>query len=405
MGKVSKKDKIRRNLILRSLFEQGPLSLTDLSKSTGITIPVLKKVLTKIKKEGFVERIKSVKTNGAGRPPIYFKLSKQGGCILGIDIGRTFTNYILLDLEKNIVNERRIKTLNIENPEEFIEEIYNEVLDFLKETNVPLKKLLGVGIAIPGVVRTKEGISETYLKFKNKTVREAFQEKFNKPIQIEHDAKAMALGELWFGKAKGLKNVLCLNLGWGIGLGIIIDGKIYYGNDGFSGEFGHIQVVPEGDVCYCGKYGCLETVASGRAITEIAKKKVLEGKQTILTQKPDFKIEDVDAIKIIEAANQGDQFSLEILEEAGDYIGSGIAYLINLFNPEKIIFGGGITLASKFIIDSIISTAMKKSLTHINKSLTFEISDLGFRAGAIGVAMLAVKDLFEVEHLQPIKFV
>lgn len=405
MGKVSKKDKIRRNLILRSLFEQGPLSLTDLSKSTGITIPVLKKVLTKIKKEGFVERIKSVKTNGAGRPPIYFKLSKQGGFILGIDIGRTFTNYILLDLEKNIVNERRIKTLNIENPEEFIEEIYNEVLDFLKETNVPLKKLLGVGIAIPGVVRTKEGISETYLKFKNKTVREAFQEKFNKPIQIEHDAKAMALGELWFGKAKGLKNVLCLNLGWGIGLGIIIDGKIYYGNDGFSGEFGHIQVVPEGDVCYCGKYGCLETVASGRAITEIAKKKVLEGKQTILTQKPDFKIEDVDAIKIIEAANQGDQFSLEILEEAGDYIGSGIAYLINLFNPEKIIFGGGITLASKFIIDSIISTAMKKSLTHINKSLTFEISDLGFRAGAIGVAMLAVKDLFEVEHLQPIKFV
>jgi len=405
MSKVSKKDKIRRNLILRSLFEHGILSLTDLSKSTGITIPVLKKVLSKIKREGLVERVKLNKTNGAGRPPIYFKLSKQGGFILGIDIGRTFTNYILLDLEKNIVNERRIKSFRLENPEEFIENIYDEILDFLKESKVSLKKILGIGIAIPGVVKTKEGRSETYLKFKNKTVREAFQEKFKKPIQIEHDAKAMALGELWFGKARGLKNVLCLNLGWGIGLGIIIDGKIYYGNDGFAGEFGHIQVVQDGDICYCGKYGCLETVASGRAITEIARKKILGGRQTILTKTPDFKIENVDAIKIIEAANQGDQFSLEILEEAGYYIGSGISYLINLFNPEKIIFGGGITLASKFIIDSIISTAMKKSLTHINKSLTFEVSDLGYRAGAIGVAMLAVKDLFEVEHLQPIKFV
>ncbi|GMU96173.1 MULTISPECIES: ROK family protein [Ignavibacterium] len=405
MGKVRRKIQIRKNLVLKTLLNEKIQSLTELKNHTGISLPVLTNIIKQLKKENLVVQVKEKETIGAGRPPQVFKLNRKGGYIIGIDIGRTFTNFLLLDLEFNIVEERRKSTYSLDDPGVFLEEIFSEVKSIVTAAKLSWSQILGIGVAIPGIVRGQEGISETYLKFKNHSVRDAFTKKFKKPVHIEHDAKAMALGELWMGKAKGCQNVLCLNLGWGVGLGIIVDGKIYYGKDGFAGEFGHIQVVPDGDLCYCGKFGCLETVASGKALTRIAKNKLLNGQKSILNKEKDFDINKLDARSILEAANKGDQFSIELLETTGKYLGLGIGYLINLFNPEKIILGGGITVANPYLLDSIISTAMKQSLTHINKDVQFELSTLGFRAGAIGVAMLAVRDLFEVDHLNPTAYV
>jgi len=405
MGKVRRKNKIRRNLVLKALYDKGELSLTELCEETGITLPVLKKLISDLKRESLIVPCKIEKNGKTGRPPKKFKLNKDGGYIIGVDIGRLFTNFILLDLEQNIICEKRLQTFSLQEPDKFIQYIYDEVIGMVKTSKIPYKKLLGIGISIPGIVKSKEGRSETYLNFGEKTTREIFIEKFKKPVYIEHDAKAMALGELWMGSAKGCKNVLSLNIGWGIGLGIIIDGKLYYGESGFAGEFGHIQVVPGGELCYCGKYGCLETVASGKALTQLAREKIRQGVKTILTKDNNFNIENLDARDILEAANKGDQFSIDLIENSGRYIGLGIGYLINIFNPEKVILGGGITIANKYLINSIISSAMKYSLPHINKDVKFEISTLGVRAGAMGVAILAVKDLFEVEHLNPTAFI
>ncbi len=405
MGKVRRKIQIRKNLVLKTLLNEKVQSLTELKNHTGISLPVLTNIIKQLKRENLVIQVKEKETFGAGRPPQVFKLNRKGGYIIGIDIGRTFTNFLLLDLEFNIVEERRESTFSLDDATLFLDEIFSEVKSLVNAAKLSWSQILGIGVAIPGIVRGQEGISETYLKFKNQSVRDAFTKKFKKPVHIEHDAKAMALGELWMGKAKGCQNVLCLNLGWGVGLGIIVDGKIYYGKDGFAGEFGHIQVVPDGDLCYCGKFGCLETVASGKALTRIAKNKILNGQKSILTKEKNFDINKLDARSILEAANKGDQFSIELLETTGKYLGLGIGYLINLFNPEKIIMGGGITVANPYLLDSIISTAMKQSLTHINKDVQFELSTLGFRAGAIGVAMLAVRDLFEVDHLNPTAYV
>lgn len=405
MGKVRRKNQIRKNLILKSLLDEKSLSLAELKNRTGITLPVLTNMVNQLKKEKLVIQLEEREITQAGRPPQIFKLNKDGGYIIGIDIGRLFTNFILLDLEQNIIEERRQSTFSLEDPIAFLDTLYLEVKSLINSAKVPWARLLGIGVAIPGIVRGRDGISETYLNFSNLSVRDVFSKKFNKPVHIEHDAKAMAIGELWMGKAKGCQNALCLNLGWGVGLGIIMDGKIYYGNDGFAGEFGHIQVVPNGELCNCGKLGCLETVASGKAITRIAREKILKGEKTILVEQENFNLDNLDARMILEAANKGDQFSIELLEKAGNYLGLGIGYLINIFNPQKIILGGGITFANPYLMNSIISTAMKQSLRHINKSVQFEISSLGFKSGAIGVAMLAVKDLFEVEHLNPTAYI
>ena len=405
MGKVRKKNQIRKNLILKTLLSKGELSLIELRNYTGISLPILINIVKQLKKEKLIVQIKEKESSGAGRPPQIIKLNKNGGYIIGIDIGRTFTNFLLLDLEFNIVEERRKTTFPLDDPNSFLENIYQEVKSIVTSAKVSWSHLLGIGVAIPGIVRGQEGISETYLNFKDRSVREAFTKKFNKPVHIEHDAKAMALGEIYMGKAKGCKNVLCLNIGWGVGMGIVIDGKLYYGKDGFAGEFGHIQVVPDGELCYCGKVGCLETVASGKALTKIAKNKILNGAKTILTESKNFNIDKLDARDILEAANKGDMFSIDLLEVMGKYLGLGIGYLINIFNPEKIILGGGITIANPYLLNSIISTAIKHSLTHINKNVQLEVSSLGFKAGALGVALLAVKDLFEVDHLNPAAYV
>ncbi len=406
MSKVKKKNIIRRNRILRALLDKDRLSLTDLKNITGISLPVVTSLVSGLTEEGIVKEVDAKQeSRGAGRPPSVFKINGKAGYVLGIDIGRTNTDYVVLDLAQNVLFQERRKSVNLRsNDIKEIDELYNEVIDILKDTDVEYQKILGVGISIPGIVQGPKGISKTYFDFDNKLLEDIIKDKFKKPVNIEHDAKAMALGELWFGSAKDKQNVLCINMGWGLGLGMIVNGKIFYGSDYYAGEFGHLQVVPEGNLCYCGKRGCLETYASGRAMAQVAREKIKEGAKTIITSKVDS-IDEIDAKVIFESANKGDTFSIEILEEAASYLGFGLAQIINIINPEMIIFGGKIATVNDFIINSIQTSAMKYSMTHLNKNLEFVVSDLGTIAGALGVAMLEAKELFEVEHLNPTAFV
>ncbi len=404
-SKVGVKNEIRRNLILRALLDHGPMSLTDLAKATGITLPVVSTIVSSLRKEKLVIEPKEKDANQAGRPPSIVKLNGKAGFVLGIDIGRLFTNFIILDLETNIVADVRRKSIVLSNDLKLIDDLEGEMKNVLSTSKVEWNKLLGIGISLPGMVKGKEGLGETYFNFGEAPAREILSKRFNKPVHIEHDLEAMAFGERWFGAAKDVKNALCVNMGWGLGLGIIIDGKVYYGEDGYAGEFGHIQVVKNGDLCYCGKRGCLETVASGRAITKIAREKISNGAATIITAEEKLGIEQIDTEAVLKAAGQGDQFSIEILEDAGRFLGSGIAVLINLLNPALVILGGGIPTAAPHLLESVRINAMKHSLVQLNRNVKFAISGLGNKAGALGVAVYLAEDLFDVERLNPSAYV
>jgi glucokinase-like ROK family protein len=281
----------------------------------------------------------------------------------------------------------------------------DEVDQILRQARVPRKLLLGIGVSIPGIVRGREGVSVTYLNFGETSVRDILERRLKKRVHIEHDAKAMTLGELWFGEARNVSNALCLNIGWGLGMGILADGKLYYGRDGYAGEFGHIQAVPDGPLCYCGKRGCLETVASGEAIARIASARIVGGSLSMLKDIVKGGSEKIDAQQVVKAASMGDQFSIDLLEEAGRYIGEGVGKLINLFNPEIIILGGRVSGAAQFILDPIRAAATRQSLVQLSRGVSFVVSSLGTKAGALGVAMMAAHDIFEVDHLNPSAFV
>ncbi len=394
MSRVLKKKELRKNQILNALFDYGPLPLSELSNYTGISLPLITTLVSELKEDNYILEIKKTEVAKAGRPALIVKLNKSAGYILGIDLGRINTNFVLIDLEKNIIKEHHKKAFRLSNNEMLFDELEIDINKFLTEAGIEWKELLGIGISIPGLVQGTKGISKTYFNFTVEPLGEYLTNRFNIPVRIEHDVKAMTSAEICFGSVKDSKDVLYLNYGWGLGMGIIVNGELYYGNDGYAGEFGHIPVVPNGDLCYCGKYGCLETVSSGRTISKIATEKLINGSNSIL-KSDDIKLKSIKTKALLEAANRGDQFSIEILENAGRYLGVGIAILINIFNPQKIIIGGDISNMADYILESIRSSAMKHSLVQLNENVEFVISKLGDNAGALGASLLIAKEVLK----------
>jgi len=403
LNRVSLKRRIRKNIILNALRSNGALSLTELSRRTGFNVPTVTNLVQELEDEDYILREKG-EASTPGRPPQRIRINTTARYVVGADLGRFNTNIILVDLSQNIIYEKLFHTFDLHDPA-VIDQVVKEINRAIEESGVEKNRVLGIGLAIPGLVNCKLGKSYTFLNFEEKPIREIFEEKLDLPVFVENDARAMALGELWFGLARDKKNALCLNLGWGIGLGIISNGLIYYGNDGFAGEFGHITIKEDGPLCQCGKYGCLESLASGRAIAEQARKWVRAGKKTKLADLIDGKAEHINAERVVKAAQMGDQLSIEIIEQAGRYIGQGLAILINLFNPEIVILGGRVSRAGRFLLNPIQTEATKRALPHISERAEIVVSKLGYLSGALGATTLVKKEIFQTNHIDVSSFV
>jgi predicted NBD/HSP70 family sugar kinase len=363
------------------------MSLAEITEQVNISLPKVTEIVTELNNSQIMAEHISDDNPSMGRPSQKYHLNPSFGYFIGIDLGRITTNIVVLDYMQKKIYENHLETLlNLET--KIVAKKLNVMINqILREEGISKEKLFGIGISLPGIVDGKKGISHTYLKIEGQTLREYFENVFKIKVRIEHDVKSMTLGELYYGKEKGLENGLYLNFGWGLGLGIIINKELYYGKDSYCGEFGHVPAITNGELCYCGKTGCLETVASGRAITKKVKEKLSAGASSMILNKIKDP-EEIGPFDILKAANKGDQFSIEILEEAGKYLGIGIAMLINIFNPEKIIIGGTFTQVASYILDVAKSNAMKHSLTQLNKTVIFEISNLRNNASALGVARL-----------------
>jgi glucokinase-like ROK family protein len=253
---------------------------------------------------------------------------------------------------------------------------------------------LGIGIEMPGLVDSKTGTNKTYL-VSDIPVAELFREKFGIEVLIENDAKTRAFAEFRFGLACSKRNVLVIDLDWGIGLGIIINGKLYKGSNGFAGELGHLPMVENGIQCKCGKQGCLETIASGTAVVRLAREGMKAGRSSFLGQLVNGDPENIDISKVIQAATMGDQYSISILSNVGYWLGKGLAYLIQIFNPELIILGGPVSEASKFILPPIQQSIQIFCNPELSNGIEIRVSELGSQAGIQGVAALLLEHILD----------
>ena len=205
----------------------------------------------------------------------------------------------------------------------------------------------------------------------------------------------MTYGEFLKGCVKGEKDIIFVNVSWGLGIGIIIDGKIYTGKSGFSGEFGHTNVFDNEIICHCGKKGCLETETSGSALHRILIERVQKGENSILSKRIAMKDNPLTLDEIISAVNKEDVLCIEIIEEIGQKLGKQIAGLINIFNPELVIIGGTLSMTGDYLTQPIKTAVRKYSLNLVNKDSVILTSKLKDRAGIIGACMLARSRMFE----------
>jgi predicted NBD/HSP70 family sugar kinase len=382
---VAYKNVSLKKTVLSYFANVGNATIADLCKELNLSAPKVTALLADLIQDGLIKDYGKVESTG-GRKPNLYGLVPDSAFFIGVDIKQNHINIGLSDLQKNLIKVSEKIPYELDNNKESLESLCTLINDFINELTIPREKLLGIGINLTGRINYATGYSYSFFYFNEEPLSKIIESKIGIRVFLENDSKSMAYGEFSAGVVNQEKNVLFLNLDHGIGLGILVNGQLYYGKSGYSGEFGHIPLFNNEIICQCGKKGCLETEASGWALTRMFKERLLEGSSSILTKSKnsaDIKMED-----IIDAANNDDVLAIELIARIGENLGRGIALLINLFNPELVILGGSLAATEEYIRLPIKSAINKYSLSLVNQDTILKMSKLGERAGLIGACLL-----------------
>ena len=389
----SKNALVKKRIITHYIYN-GSSTITDLSKELDLSIPTVTKFIGEMCEDGYINDYGKLETSG-GRHPNLYGLNPESGYFIGVDIKKFSVNIGLINFKGDMMELKMDIPYKFENTPEAMEELCRLISTFIKKTKVNTEKILNLNINISGRVNPESGYSFSQFNFSERPLAEVLTEKIGYQVCIDNDTRAMAYGEYLQGCVKGEKDVLFVNVSWGLGIGIIIDGKMYTGKSGFSGEFGHVNVYDNEILCHCGKKGCLETEASGSALHRILTERVRSGESSILSNLIDIKGAPLTLNEIITAVNKEDLLCIEIVEEIGQKLGKNIAGLINIFNPELVIIGGTLSLTEDYILQPIKTAIRKYSLNLVNQDSVIVTSKLKDKAGIVGACMLARSRMFE----------
>ena len=280
-----------------------------------------------------------------------------------------------------------------ENTQKGLDNLCQLINDFIDSLIVEREKILDIMVNVSGRVNSESGYSYSWFNFGENPLAQVMTEKIGIDVYIENDTRAMTYGEYLRGNINEKKNLLFINLSWGLGLGIIIDGKLYKGKSGFAGEFGHTPAYDNEIICHCGKKGCLETEASGSAMYRKLVERHNNGEKSYLSDRIE-KGQEIALEHIIEAINHEDVLCIELAEELGYKLGKNIAGLINIFNPELVIIGGILSQLGDYVLLPLKTAVRKHSLNLVNKDTTIKLSSLKDRAGIVGACVTARSRVF-----------
>lgn len=310
----------------------------------------------------------------------------------GIDLGGTNLHIGITDDDGNIIIKEKCSTEAEKGPESIIERMRLSVKTLLRQSGIEDKELSGISIGVPGFIDAHKGkiVSLPNLSgWEDIPLVRIMEESFRMPVIIDNDAVAATYGEFLFGSGRNTKNFFYLTVSTGIGGGVIIEGKPYRGANYGAAEIGHITVDADGEGCNCGNFGCLEAIASGTAIVNIAKKAIYKGEKSIISDLAAMNC--IEAEHIFEAADMGDELALNIINKEAFYLGIGISNIIAMYNPERISVGGGVSNQWNILYPKIIETVKTRALKHNAKVCDIIKAELGEDAGIIGAAALILR--------------
>jgi N-acetylglucosamine repressor len=396
LNHVERKKHLQKMKIVRHLYVKGARSNADICNRFSISSPTSMGLLNELMAEGVIEKQGRGESVG-GRKPELYGMRNNSLFVLSIEMEKFSTHMAIFDGTNNNITGTHTFPIHLTKDLTALDELYQYANSLILSSGIDADKLMGIGLSMPGLVSSREGDSYTYLLTgQDETpLQDLLALKFNKPVYIQNDVKSATLAEYRFGAAQGRRDVLVLTLDWGIGLGIIMDGKLRLGTSGFAGEFGHIPFIDNGVLCHCGKRGCLETVASGSSLARMAREGMQSGQDTLLKELSGQELEKIDPQSIIQAAHEGDQYAINILAETGRNLGKGIAMLIQLFNPELIIIGGKMAEARQYLTTPIQQSINTYCMTQLRERTEIALSKLGQQAGILGPVATVMERIFE----------
>ncbi|OGN96676.1 MAG: hypothetical protein A2Z77_01430 [Chloroflexi bacterium RBG_13_51_36] len=315
---------------------------------------------------------------------------------LGIDLGGSKILTAVVDTRGEMFSNDESATPATKEREALIQSILDSADRALKQANVAMSRICAIGVGAAGISNPEAGIlftSPNLPALRNVLLRDIMQERLGKKTFLINDADAAALGEFYFGAARGVGNFIYITLSTGIGGGVVIDGKIYTGAIGAAGEVGHMTIDVNGPVCNCGNRGCWETLASGTALAREAKNRIKEGGKTSILEYADGDIEKVTAQSVHSAAEQGDRLAKELIVRIGGYVGVGLANLINIFNPELIVIGGGLSTIGDMLLKPAFKVAGERAFKEAFQAVRFASAGLGRNSGVLGAAAYAFQEM------------
>lgn len=374
--------KNNKSLVLQMIIEQEPISRADIAQVTGLNKATVSSMVNELLEEDLIYESGPGESSG-GRRPVLLHFNKVAGYSIGIDIGVNYILSVLTDLKGSIL---------IEKKQSIKDSSYSVVFDQVKKMILIIKDempysrygIVGIGMGVPGIV-DKEGIVllAPNLGWKHVSLKKDIEAEFNLPVCIENEANAGAYGEKQFGNGHQLQNIIYISAGIGIGVGIILNGELYRGNSGFSGEMGHMIIDVDGRKCSCGSKGCWEAYASEHALLKLA-----DDKNATLES-------------LIQAAEENDENTIKLFEQIGTYLGYGINNIINTFNPEQVIIGNRLAMAKKWLEEPIRKTIETHTLSLHQSDLKLHFSRLSIYSAALGVSAFAVENFIKDEVKNP----
>ncbi|TWT13346.1 ROK family protein [Planomicrobium sp. CPCC 101079] len=382
-----------KSLVLEKIKNNSPISRAAVASQTGLNKGTVSSLVNDLLDDHLIYESGPGVSSG-GRRPVMLLFNGSAGYSIGIDLGVNYLLGLLTDLNGNIVEKKEIffKKLSYEE----IEKKLFEMIDLL--SSIAPKSphgIIGIGVGVPGIVDTNGDILlAPNLNWKNVNLKTVLETRYNLPVIIENEANAGAYGEKQFGAGKESDNIIYVSAGIGIGVGLILNGSLYKGSNGFSGEIGHMTIQVDGPVCRCGNQGCWELYASEQAL--LAKAAELDLPLPLK--------EELDLANLISLAEQGNQQVIGLFEQTGDYLGVGINNIINTFNPQQVIIGNRMAASNRWLEESLNKRVAKQALWFQQNNLQIDFSEHSTLSAALGVSAFSIENFLSV-CMQPKSFV
>ncbi|MEY9141323.1 ROK family transcriptional regulator [Mammaliicoccus lentus] len=383
-----------KQLVLRTIQKYGPISRVEIAKQIDLSRPSVSEIVSILIEEHWIQE-KPSEIKVRGRQPIPLDINKEKKVIVGLEIGAYSPKIIVSNLKAEILDQIQIEMNKQKDPNSTIEYLGEQIKLIANEYKAKQIEVLGIGVGMHGLVDTKEGknIFAPNLGWENIEIKKILESITQLKVIIDNDCNSAALAEMWFGQGKDETNFISVLVDYGVGASIINNGSIFKGTHHVTGQIGHVTIDPDGPLCSCGNYGCLETFTSETAILKMLKRKLKLGESNVFSMQ-NINIDDLNIDDFYNAVNKGDELCIDIAKEVGRNLGLGFTILINLFGPKFIVLGGSLTKISDILLPIIKEVIQFKVMGEEAKKTPIITSALGENLYTIGAASLIVEDIF-----------